>query len=215
MEEPCTSSATSCGSDVAIVVVGEFRNFSEPTLKANQRWQGLTAASAWLDLQRALVQPNGPADLIVHTWESALARTLLTGHLVVGLCATVCEHYDDAYMERVVANYSGFRRIDGNLRLRDKRETPHTVDFFYKRYAGLLLLQRVEAQRGRLYRTVVMTRPDITFQPSTLHVRNGSQRTSTVYLWHSDHHHDSTDKDSMADPMSRGTLAVNLAFRRS
>ena len=197
------SSVGSCSSDVAAIVVGEFRNFSAPIRRENQRWRELTAETAWRGLQQALVVSNGPADLFVHAWESELARNLVD-HTIVPVCAAVCEAYGDAYMERIIANYSGFRKIGGNLRLRDRRETPHLIDFFYKRYAALLLLRRVEERRRRPYLAVVMSRPDVVIDPPAVPVRPSELLQSTVYMHNTDHHPDSTDTDSNTDPMARG-----------
>ena len=201
---PCVPANSPCTSSVAVLVVGEFREFKAPERASNARWKRLTAETAWSALQSAVVaSKNGPADLIVHTWNGTLATRLL-GTSSVQPCASVCEAYGEAYMQRILGNYTGFKLIAGKLRLRDPRETPHIVDFFYKRYAALRLMQHVERQRGRRYRTALMIRPDVVFVSKTPVRLPEMLLPHTVYVHNSDHHHDSTDTDTSADPMSRG-----------
>ena len=202
---PCNSSAalpSQCTATVAVLVTGEFRDFLPPGKPRENRWRSLSAQSVWRRLHEAVVAPNGPADLFVHSWASTLAQQLI-GQLPVRPCACVCEAYDRSYVERILARYRGFRLIRGFLRFNNSRETPHIVDFFYKRHAALQLLHAFELRRGQAYRAVVLTRPDVVVNsPPILLPRRLMPRT--IYLHNSDHHHDSTDSDTTADPIARG-----------
>ena len=138
-----------CTSNIAVLVAGEFRDFLPPFRPREARWRGTSAASVWKRLYETVVQPNGPADLFVHSWASALAHKLLSD-LPLQPCAAICEAYNREYVERVLARYNGFRLIRGFLRLNNSRETPHIVDFFYKRYAAWQLVHDFERRRARV-----------------------------------------------------------------
>jgi hypothetical protein len=146
----------------------------------------------------------------VQTWDGAVVRSIMQEQQqqrrTDELCATECEVYGEAYMASVLTRHPGFKLIGGKLRFRDMRETPHVVDFFYKRFAALQLLRRIERQRGWRYTSVVVVRPDVCFvSRDTDAARLPAQLLPrTVYVHDSDHHHDSTDTDSTADPMARG-----------
>lgn len=211
-ELPCvngTSSASSsqaapsCTADVAVLIAGEFRDFVPPVRPNLQKWRNITAQRVWSQLYDKVVKPNGPADLFVHSWTNALAHELVA-QVPVRPCATVCEAYDREYVERVLARYGGFRVIRGFLRLNHTKETPHIVDFFYKRYAALQLLQAFEKRHARTYRAVVLSRPDVYVLSATTVQVPPDLAPGTIYMHNSDHHHDSTDKDTTADPMARG-----------
>lgn len=207
---PARASVAPCPSAIAALLVGEIREFATPVRQSNHKWKSLTAESAWNGLQQALVASNGPADLLVHTWDGQLPRRLVAA-LPVPPCASVCESYGEAYMQRILSNFSGFRLIGGHLRIRDARETPHIVDFFYKRYAGLRLLQHVERQRGRRYRAVVMARPDVVFVSRAAVTLPTALRARTVYVHHSDHRRDSSGTGAAVadDPIQRGLCGEN------
>ena len=191
-----------CSSDVAVLFVGEFRDFLAPWKARDNVWRTLTAEWVFTRLVEAIVKPNGPADVFVHCWDRPLARSLVA-QLPTPPCASVCEPYGTEYAQRILAQYRGLRFINGYLRLNHTKETPHIVDFFYKRYAALRLLEQVESTRRRAYRAVVLTRPDIVVRTTTVSLRP-SLAPNTVYVHDSDHHHDSTDASTDADPMSRG-----------
>ena len=196
-----------CTANVALLVTGEFRDFLPPFKPHDRHWKDLTPAKVWSRLIEALVKPNGPADVFVHSWDTALARELVA-QLPAPPCASVCEEYGETYAARVLARYPDFRMIKGFLRFNHSKETPHVVDFFYKRYVSLQLLTRFEEARGRRYLAVILTRPDVVVATATVPVLGfggvDSLEPRSVYLHDSDHHHDSTDKDTTADPMARG-----------
>jgi hypothetical protein len=191
-----------CSASVAVLVAGEFRDFLPPTKPRDHHWKDLQAATVWAKLYKAVVVPNGPADLFVHSWQSALAEQLLAA-LPAPPCATVCEEYGEHYALRVLSRYRGFRVINGFLRFNNSRETPHIVDFFYKRFAALELLVHFETVvRGYPYRAVVIARPDLLIFSKEV-VLPAALRQSTIYMHNTDHHHDSTDTDTSADPIDR------------
>lgn len=130
-EPPCHTprAASRCSASVAVLITGEFRDFVPPWRQGLEK--SLTAVGVLSRLYDALVPPNGPADLFVHSWDSALARSLMAA-LPVPPCASVCERYGKPFFERLLARHTGFRLIDGYLRLNHSKETPHIVDFFYK-----------------------------------------------------------------------------------
>lgn len=170
----------------------------------DRHWKGVTPQKVWSRLIEAVALPNGPADLFVHSWDTALARELVA-RLPSPPCASVCEPYGLPYAGRVLANYAGFRLIHGFLRLNHSKETPHVVDFFYKRFAALQLLSRFEVARARRYAAVIVSRPDVYIFSTTIDLRRLAPReTGTVYIHDTDHHHDSTDVDTTADPMAHG-----------
>lgn len=196
-----STAAPSCLGDIALLVTGEFRSFLPPWRPRDNHWKGLDPDSVWNKIFERVVQPNGPADLFIHSWRSDLAHQLIA-RLPTPPCASICEEYGEQYVHRVLARYSGFRYIHGFLRFNNSRETPHIVDFFYKRFAALQLLERFERKRRRAYKTIVLTRPDVVMLsrvevPATL-------EPSTIYVHGSDHHHDSTDTDTNVDPIQRG-----------
>ena len=199
---PSASSALprdACRASVAVLVAGEFRDFLQPYRPGDLHWRNLSAASVWRRLYETVVVPNGPADLFVHSWTSQLAQQLVAE---VRPCASVCEGYDREYVERILVRHQGFRLIRGFLRFNNSRETPHIVDFFFKRYAALQLMEAFEQRRGQAYRAVVLTRPDVVVL-SRLIALPSRLKPSTVYVHNSDHHHDSTDMDTTADPIDR------------
>ena len=196
------ASRSACTSDVAVLVVGEFRDFLPPWKSRDNQWRALTAEWVFKRLVEAIVKPNGPADVFVHCWDQPLARSLVE-RLPTPPCASVCEPYGTAYAERVLGQYRGLRFINGFLRLNHSKETPHIVDFFYKRYAALRLMEHFEATRQRAYRAIVLTRPDVVVRSHAVPLRH-PLAPRTIYLHDSDHHHDSTDADTNADPMSQG-----------
>ena len=202
--EPTCSAAASSASpscsaaaSIAVLVAGEFRDFLPPFKPQHKHWSHLSAESVWRKLYDAVIAVNGPADLFVHSWEGELARKLVTRSSV---CASVCEVYGREYVERVLSRYAGFRVIRGFLRFNNTKETPHIVDFFYKRYAALQLLEAHERRRNQPYRALILTRPDVVVLSKEILVPS-DLTPSTIYLHNSDHHHDSTDSDNTADPM--------------
>lgn len=186
---------------MAVLVTGEFRGFNAPWRPRDHHWKGLEPAKVWSRLYDHVVTPNGPADLFIHSWTGETAQRMVA-LLPARPCVSVCESYGDDYFRRVLTQYQGFRYIHGFLRFNNSRETPHIVDFFYKRYAGLQMLVRFEQRRQRPYRAVVLTRPDVVVLTKIV-VPQGLE-PSTIYLHDSDHHHDSTDRDTDADPIARG-----------
>ena len=193
-EPPCRGNQSSnplpavgsCSSDVALLVAGEFREFLPPYKPGERHWKNITPEKVWARLYEAVVKPNGPADLFVHSWDTALARQLVSA-LPSPPCSSVCETYGEEFASRVLARYDGFRYIRGYLRLNNSKETPHVVDFFYKRYAALKLLERFEASRQRAYRAVVLSRPDVYFLSPAVHVRHLELEPLTVYAHDTDH----------------------------
>ena len=203
-EPPCpvnaSAASSACTSDVAVLVAGEFRDFIAPYAPRDRRWQDLTPSLVWSRLYRAVVEANAPADLFVHCWDTPLAHAMLA-QLPAPPCASVCETYGDEYARRVLGRYRGFRLIRGFLRFNNSKETPHVVDWFYKRYAALQLLARFEGARRRAYRAVVLVRPDV-YVVSTAVRLTSELEAGVVYVHDTDHHHDSTDADTDADPMA-------------
>ena len=65
-------------------------------------WKGLTGDAVWQGMQRAIVAPNGPADLLIHTWDGELSRRVVR-QLSSSLCASVCEAYGAGYMLRITS----------------------------------------------------------------------------------------------------------------
>ena len=202
-------SLVTCPSQIAALIVGEVRDFVEtPVSRGNRKWSSLSAEQVWRGLQETIVASNGPADLLLHTWNGTLARRFVSS-LPKQPCATVCEQYGEEYMQRILSNFTGFRLIGGRLRFRDKRETPHLVDFFYKRYAGLRVMQHVERQRNLPYRAVLMARPDVVFLSKAPVVVPTSLQQRTVYVYRSDHRRDSSGPGASSDPISRGLCGEN------
>lgn len=202
-EVPCNSQPRPpCRAAVAVLVAGEFRDFMPPVKPRDRHWRDLSASGVWQRLSDAVITSNGPADLFVHTWDTPLARQLLS-KLGVRACASVCETYDRGYVERVLTRFNGFRLIRGFLRLNNSHETPHIVDFFYKRHAALNLVHAHEQRRAQPYRAIVFTRPDVVVLTPAVTVPLVLE-PRTVYVHNSDHHHDSTDTDPTADPIDRG-----------
>lgn len=199
-----TSSRPGCVAAVAVLVVGEFREFLPPFKPRDARWKDLAPSSVWKRLHEAVVVPNGPGDLFIHSWDSRLVHELVAT-LAVPPCSAVCERYDDEYLRRILVQHPrSFRLLNGFLRLNNSRETPHIVDFFYKRYAALRTVEQYERDvRRQQYRALLLTRPDVVYMSRTVVVPQ-TLAPRTIYLQNSDHHHDSTDIDTTADPMDRG-----------
>ena len=201
-----------CSSSVALLAVGPFREFALQTGGKHPARFGFTSTGVWHHLLAALV-PMNAADLLVSTWDAPLVREVLAGERRVRPCATVCESFDDRYRVRLAnGSAGGFRLIDGNLRFKDARETPHTIDFFYRRQQALAMVERVEVARARRYEALIMVRPDVVFvqrNASAGWIGDPSRLPpSTVYIFRSDHHRDSDSDpsigDAEADPMKRG-----------
>ena len=102
------------------------------------------------------VAPSMRTDVFIETWDSPLVRRIFrklsedsrssadrcadeSGHVTdcgitpVRPCRTRLEAYDEAYAVRVATKYPWVNILGGFLKIEDARETPHVVDFFYKR----------------------------------------------------------------------------------
>mmetsp|Transcript_7598 Transcript_7598/g.18804 ORF Transcript_7598/g.18804 Transcript_7598/m.18804 type:complete len:359 (-) Transcript_7598:38-1114(-) len=217
----------SCHGEVAVLVVGEFRELAQ-----TGRWKSLpwSVSTAFEQLVNATLQIAAPmsSDVFVETWDNNFSRqalglrmpgdeigfdhyanmrgTMCTNGLCdfrTALCQVRLEAYNETYALRLVSQYQWLRIIGGFLRIEDKRETPHIVDFFYKRYQALKLIEEVEARRGRAYTAILMTRPDI------IVTSNGSalpipMRPRTIYVVGSDDRPDSNSTHPFRKPSSLG-----------